>query len=346
MIAKADPGWIGMQVEDYRIESVLGGGTYSVVYGGEHFSGRDSKVFKVARPPALITLPDPGDIMPTQALSLYSGGVARVKPDTYALLAVQGRKLRAVKDPALVVVEEIVEQQAMCYLRMELIEGQPLSHIMRDRPLSLATLLELARGLDRLSKMPAWETHGDLKPDNVIVTATGVKILDPGHFGKLPGETGEIDCVVTTPAYYPLLQPDDLWAFGILLWHAAVRRHPLYTPIDEPLEFHVSEPETDAKDLGDEEAISSFAPEVGEKLFRLVRSRQNVGQYYLDPLLRLKRPRAIRPDIPEAVESVVLKGMRLQVLRSGQLELADGYKDFSEFAKALEQLVGQGIDTI
>lgn len=343
-MAQGNNDWMGKTVEGYRIERLLGGGTYSVVYGAVRPSDGQRKVFKVAKAPSQITHPDPSDIMPTQALSFHSGGgIARIKPDTYALLAAQGRKLCAVKDPALVEVEKLVYEKEMCYLCMEFIEGRPLSQLMKGHPLSLTVFGDLARSLDRLSKMPGWGTHGDLKPDNIMVTASGVKILDPGHFGKLHGASGEVDCVVTTPAYYPLLKPDDLWAFGILLWHAALKRHPLYTLIDEQISIEAGEQQADANaDTGP----AVIASNVGEKLLGFIRSRQNLGQHILDPLLQLRRPREIRPEVSETLEIVMLTGMRLQVLPSGRLELAEGYSGFAEFATALEQLLDKGIEFI
>jgi serine/threonine protein kinase len=346
MVVKADPGWIGLQVEDYLIQRILGGGAYSVVYEGTHADRKDGKAFKVARPPSFICQPNPADLVPTRALVFYSNGFAVVQPDPIALLSLQGKKLSSVDDPSLVAVERIFEEQGMCYLRMELLHGHTLSAALDKRPLPLSIFVELARALERLSRVPSWGYHGDLKPDNVMVTSTGIKILDPGHFGRLQGTTGQMDCVVTTPAYYPLLKPDDLWALGIMLWQAAVRRHPFFKSPDEPLEFHISEELENRDDIEPEDTLPAEATEVGDKLFALVRSAQQVGQYFLDPLLYLKQPRALLPEMPAALEEVLLRAMRLTVLGSGKLELAEGYASFAELARALENLINMGIDQV
>ncbi|MEW6279037.1 MAG: hypothetical protein AB1758_10465, partial [Candidatus Eremiobacterota bacterium] len=162
----------------------------------------------------------PGDPMTTQA-----GGWVDSLPEPAWMLAQQAARLMAVRDPALVAVEELVVRQETCYYSMELLEGTTLSDL---RPVPVSVLARVARAMERLLRHPAFPYHGDLKPSNILVTPTGaVRLLDPGFFGT--------DRWMTTPAYYPELKPDDLKAFALLLWELATGSHPLRGRAPAPL---------------------------------------------------------------------------------------------------------------
>lgn len=187
------------------------------------------------------------------------------------------------KRKALVAVEDIVEEEKLCYYRMELLEGQTLREHIDAGPVPLAPFVDLAESMSRLSRSPTFRYHGDLKPENIIVTPSGLKILDPGYFGGIECETGYVDnCAITTTNYYPSLTADDLFAVAVILWEAALHVHPLYAPLTP-------------------EARERAHP--GEELYNWVRRYESVGQYFLSPLLGLQRPTELRPDMPPQLET-------------------------------------------
>jgi len=68
------------------------------------------------------------------------------------------------------------------YLVMEFIEGNTLSHLIKQGPIALETVSQYAIQIaDALSAAHAKGiVHRDLKPGNILLTSTGVKVLDFG----------------------------------------------------------------------------------------------------------------------------------------------------------------------
>lgn len=62
-----------------------------------------------------------------------------------------------------------------------------------------------------------------------------------------------------------------------------------------------------------------------------------VANYYLSALLEIKPPSIM--GIPENVEKVLLRGLRLEKSSFGKLEKAQGYTDFAQIADALETII-------
>jgi tetratricopeptide (TPR) repeat protein len=104
-------------------------------------------------------------------------------PDGLARFAQEARAASSLNHPNIVTIHEIGEASGLRYIVMELVEGQTLRRLVRDRPLSARRALDLgvqlAEGLAKAHA--AGIVHRDLKPENVMVTKDGfVKILDFG----------------------------------------------------------------------------------------------------------------------------------------------------------------------
>lgn len=311
--------WVGLEVDNFLIEELIGEGVYSWIYLGTSIANQESKVFKVAKPHDLIGITD-NKKSNTEALFVYSGGIANVHPNTKQLLLQQAQKLDTCRSPQLVEVFDFVSEPDMAYYKMEYVQGKSVRELMILDALPISLLIEIAKGLSLLSEIPGFDYHGDIKPDNILVDSNKVRFIDPGYFGPIDCQEGEdLQCMVTTSTYYPLLKPDDLFAFGIMLWEIACKQHPLGQSSQE-----------------------NQTSKTGPKLEKLVASYENVGQYYLSPILNLTRPREIHPAISDELEKILLKAMRLDASSaSGQLELADGYQSFEELARDLEKLTEQ-----
>lgn len=206
--------WLGRRLGRYQLEELLGEGGFSQVFRGVHQDGHAQLAFKIAL--------QRGKSRPDHyaaTMAGHPGAWGEALPEPAWLVAEQASRLMAVHDPGLVHVEELVVRDDLSYYAMELLEGPSLRSLMRRGRVPLSALLRTARTLQRLSRNSAFPYHGDLKPDNILVSPGGVHLLDPGYFGP--------DRYVTTPAYYPRMQPDDLAAFAIILWEIAAGRHPL-----------------------------------------------------------------------------------------------------------------------
>jgi eukaryotic-like serine/threonine-protein kinase len=137
------------------------------------------------------------------------------------------------------------------FLVTELVEGETLRDLLR-RPPSLDRCLEIAKQVLEALRAAhgAGVVHRDLKPQNIMVRLDGyVKVLDFGLAKRAP-VSGEVrgqstatevslpGQIVGTVAYMSpeqirgqeVDQRSDLFAFGIVLYEMAARRHPWPRP--------------------------------------------------------------------------------------------------------------------
>jgi serine/threonine protein kinase len=127
---------------------------------------------------------------------------------------------------------------------MELIEGQTLRAVARQRP----TLAVLADAIGQAAKAlaaahAAGIVHRDIKPENIMLRSDGyVKVLDFGLARRLPtglataspGEATEPGALLGTVRYMSPEQArgetassaSDIFALGIVLHELAVGKHP------------------------------------------------------------------------------------------------------------------------
>ncbi len=321
----------GLSIGDYGLDELLGEGTFSWVYAGRHHNGRETRAFKVAKPREWIGAPSrPFLLHPrrptpfvTFCLEFGSDGYFSAPVDPGVLLRLQYEKLSACADPALVRVEDLVADGPFPHYRMERLSGPSLRQAIEARDVPFAALVDLARAMDRLSRVPAFGYHGDLKPENVILTAEGVKLIDPGFVGDLAGPGGTHRRVmITTPAYNPFRARRDLLSFGIVLWEVVCGRHPLLPILRQLLEGSLLD------GACHEGPGSDFFAHLPERIVPISQARR---------------------DLPPRVEQAVYRGMGLRLAADPgpdperpRLEKDPGFEGFAEAAAALEEVAGLG----
>jgi serine/threonine protein kinase len=316
--------WVGNKVGEYIIEEVLGGGRFSRVYAGTREGGRTRKVFKVARPVDLLGPSDTDtDCLPTKAVLQMTGAIAELIPDTDELIRKQAEKLRSIQAKAMPEVDEIFSERDLSWYRMPFIAGETLRKRMTLRqPVTVDDAMDIINKLHRLSADPKFQYHGDLKPENVMMTESGVVLLDPGHFGPLRTKEGSVEnMAVTTPAYYPTLMADDLFALGLMFMEIACGKQPLS--------------ETAYAETFDNSRIHA-------DLFRLVRAEEVTGKAYFSPILGVRPLSECFPNIMPDYDRFLLKALRLEV-RNDMLAVGEGFRSFSAMSGALIQLKSKGL---
>ncbi len=216
----------GARLAHYEIVSLLGAGGM-----GEVYRARDTKL---QREVALKVLP------PDTAAD----------PERRQRFEREARAVAALNHPNIVTIHSVDDVDGRLFLTMELVDGQPLSELIRPGGLPLDQLLVIATPLaDAVSAAHARGiTHRDLKPANVMVTATRqVKVLDFG-LAKLLDPSVVTDTMATealqvitsqgtilgTIAYMapeqaegkPVDARSDIFSLGVMLYEMATGERP------------------------------------------------------------------------------------------------------------------------
>lgn len=204
---------VGKHFGPYRVLSPLGAGGM-----GEVYRAHDEKLGR--------------DV----ALKFLPRAVAD-DPDRRARMVREARAAAALNHPNICTIHDVGDADGLTYIAMEVIEGQPLSARLADRPLPIDEVLRI--GL-QLAEAVAHAhdrgiVHRDLKSANVMVLADGrLKVLDFGLARRLPREVEsavsvasltEVGVIAGTLSYLApeLLKGEradsrsDIWAFGIIL---------------------------------------------------------------------------------------------------------------------------------
>ncbi len=183
-------------------------------------------------------------------------------PAAIELLAVESLVGRSVSDPHLVAVLSSELAQKPRYVVTPWLQGETLATIVRRGRLKVPQALWIVRQLVealRALHSAGW-LHGDVKPDNVLVSPRGhVTLIDLG-FARRIGErvTSFDDCLRFTATYAPpeitgSQPPDvrsDLYSVGVTLYETLTGHPPFYAPrVDELLRMHREERPQDVRML-------------------------------------------------------------------------------------------------
>jgi serine/threonine protein kinase len=173
----------------------------------------------------------------TVAVKVLPEHIAK-REDLRARFEREARAVASLKHPNICVLHDIGSQDGAGYMVMEYMEGETLASRIEkgalplDQALKFAT--QIADALDRAHR--AGVTHRDVKPQNILVTRDGVKVLDFG-LAKSSSKPGPSEATLTavlttegtvmgTPQYMAPEQFEgkeadarsDISAFGAVLY--------------------------------------------------------------------------------------------------------------------------------
>jgi alkyl hydroperoxide reductase subunit AhpC/predicted Ser/Thr protein kinase len=208
----------GRYFSRYHIEDEVGSGTFARV-----FRARD---LQLDRPVALKVFKPDCPVTPSAALA-------------------EARAAAALNHPNLCTIYTVDDTAGVPIIAMEYISGRPIGQLARGEALPSESLHSVARQLaaGMAAAHGAGIVHGDLKPENVMVTEDGlVKILDFGLARRLRGrppaitdDTAELGLaelgqgLFGTPRYLspeqvrgePSTPASDLFSLGVILFELA-----------------------------------------------------------------------------------------------------------------------------
>src|SRR5437660_5873265 len=150
---------IGETISHYRILSKLGEGGM-----GEVYLAQDSKLDRRV------------------ALKILPAEVA-AHPDRMKRFVQEAKAASALNHPNIITIYEIDETDSGHFIATEFIEGETLRQRMRDTPMKLGDVLDVAAQIAHAlsAAHTAGIVHRDLKPENVMLRQDGiVKVLDFG----------------------------------------------------------------------------------------------------------------------------------------------------------------------
>ncbi|MBS2016374.1 MAG: serine/threonine protein kinase [Deltaproteobacteria bacterium] len=205
--------YTGLLAGRFRLENVVGRGAMGEVYAARSEAGERAAV-----------------------KLLHIGRLE--EPELVSRFLREAEVARRVTGPNLVTVLEVGNaQDGSPFLAMELLEGQDLATLLRDKtaltlPETVTLVADVARGLEVLHA--AGVVHRDLKPANLFLSKgppTTWKILDYG-VSKLRESTMTEDQVVGTPGYMAPEQAEsgkvdaraDIFALGAVAYRALTGR--------------------------------------------------------------------------------------------------------------------------
>ena len=240
----------------------------------------------------------------------------------------EAKAAAALDHPHICAVYEVGEEADHSFIVMQYVEGETLASRIQRQPLEVRDALDIAVQMaDALAEAHSRRIiHRDIKPQNVMLTASGqVKVLDFGlarvlREGSLIDSIGETESLLTMPGSVigtvPYMSPEqvrgealdarsDIFSFGAMLYEMLSGRNPFAAE---------SVGATMSSILTKEPApLARYASDVPDELQRIVRkalSKDKEGRYQgIKDLLidlrelkqelefRTKLARSIEPDI-------------------------------------------------
>jgi len=256
----------GTPLGPYIVDTLLGAGGM-----GEVYRARDSRLDRTVAIKVLLP-------------SLTAGEERRVRFEREA------RAISALSSPHICAIFDVGRADDVEYLVMEYLEGETLAERIARGPLPLSQILRIATEIAEALRAAhrAGITHRDLKPGNVMLTASGVKLLD---FGLAKLEAPKVFSADSAPATIVNPITAEGTIVGTVLYMAP-----------EQLEGRAVDPRTDIFALGVimYEMVTGQRPFAGSSPLSIISAVISS-----DPI----PIRSLQPACPAALERIILTAL-------------------------------------
>jgi serine/threonine protein kinase len=149
--------------------------------------------------------------------------------------------------PNIVTIFDVGEQDGVAYMAMELLEGRSLQQILEGSPRlpfqSIADLVaQVADALDRAQELGI--VHRDVKPANIVISATGHAKLTDFGVAYVPASTmTQTGTMIGSPRYMspeqvlglPIDPRSDIFSLGVVLYEMLAGRAPFVRAEDSTI---------------------------------------------------------------------------------------------------------------
>jgi serine/threonine protein kinase len=212
----------GSQLGSYRLVAPLGAGGMGQVWRAE-----DTRLGRMV------------------AIKILPPEVASA-PDSIGRMKREARTAAQLNHPNIATIHAIEETGGVHFIVMELVDGEPLSALIRRGPIAEADLCRIGKGVaEALAEAhDKGVVHRDIKPDNIMVNGPRVKVLDFGIAKRLQPEAvasndptafltqqgliiGTVHYMSPEQALGKALDPrSDLFSLGVVLYQGATGQLP------------------------------------------------------------------------------------------------------------------------
>lgn len=252
-------------------------------------------------------------------------------PDSKIALLNEMRAAQQVKHPNVVqvlYVNDGAASQIGPYSVMEYVSGGSLAKVLRAGtliPLSraLEMMIDIAQGARAINEKLI---HRDIKPDNILIEGSKLKIGDFG-ISKFVDESTRLH-TFKGGQHIAYMAPEgwenqantvflDVYSVGLVFYEILTLRHPLLRHVNDPSNFldwekaHLYQQCPDIRTLRNEVPLS-----IAQLLSRMVSKRPGDRPFWDDVLRVLSQPEvgdpARNPTVTDAVEAAVARNQELQ----------------------------------
>ncbi len=294
--------FLGPNSETYRIKDFLGKGGFGEVYRAVGESS--GKVVAIK-------------LLPLGSLS---------SPDSKTALLQEMRAAQQIKHPNVVEVlflNDGTSSQIGPYVVMEYVSGGSLANVLRagtQIPLERAIdmMIDIAQGAKAINEKLI---HRDIKPDNVLIEGSKLKIGDFG-ISKFVDESTRLHTFKGRQHIW-YMAPEgwanqantikiDVYSVGLVFYEILALQHPLLPHVADPTDFldwekaHLYQPCPDVRTSRNDVPLS-----IAQLLSRMVSKRPDERPYWDEALNVLSQPSIVspakNPTVTAAVEAAVAR---------------------------------------